>query len=94
MRVGPLRWTPRDAATTALAHMTEHAVVERLVYRVGELAEALATSRWTVNRLIKSGELATTRVGTTTVVPVDEVERYLVRHLTRTVPAGQRAVSP
>lgn len=54
--------------------------VPRLVYRKFELAEALGVSRWTLDRIIASGELGTTVVGTTAVVPVAEVERYLKRH--------------
>jgi excisionase family DNA binding protein len=69
--------------------------VERLAYRTGELAEAWGVSRWTVDRLITSGELATTRVGSLTVVTVDEVESYLARHQSRATPNehGHRLVA-
>lgn len=46
-----------------------------LVYRKRELAESLGVSRWTRDRIFASGEL-----GTTAIVPVAEVERYLKRH--------------
>jgi len=73
---------------------TNAAPPARLAYRVEELAAAFGVSRWTVDRIIRSGELETTKVGSLTVITADEVERYLARHTTRAtgkVRSGGRA---
>lgn len=57
--------------------------VERLAYRVVEFAEAVGVSRWTIARLIERGEIATSRVGSVTVITADEGRRYLALHQTR-----------
>lgn len=55
----------------------------RLAYRLTELAEARGVTRWTIDRIIRSGELETTKVGSLTVITADEVDRYLARHAAR-----------
>jgi excisionase family DNA binding protein len=55
----------------------------RLAYSVAELAASFGVSRWTIDRIIRSGELETTKVGSLTIITREEVERYLARHATR-----------
>ena len=43
--------------------------MERLLLTVDEVAEALALSRSTIYRLLKSGDLVATRIGTATRIP-------------------------
>lgn len=63
--------------------MTKRPSVERRALRIAEVSAALGVSRWTVQRLVAAGELATTKVASTTVITVEELESYLRRHTTR-----------
>lgn len=76
---------PADLSSRDLSQRSARPV-ERLVYRIGEAAEALGVTRWTINRIVRSGELATSRVGSLTVITIREVEAYLARHTTRSRP--------
>lgn len=66
--------------------------VERLAYRVAEFAEAVGVTRWTISRLIERGEIATSRVGSVTVITSDEARPFLARHQTRAAIRTQREV--
>lgn len=49
--------------------------IERLLLTVDEAAEALAFSRSTIYRLLKSGDLVATRIGTATRIPEASLRR-------------------
>ena len=51
--------------------------MERLLLTVDEVAEALALSRSTIYRLLKSGDLVATRIGTATRVPKSSLDRFV-----------------
>ena len=69
-------------------------VLPRRAYRKGEAAAMLGVSRWTVDRLIASGELGSVRLDTASkttadarrlvLVPVEELDRFIARRTTRT----------
>lgn len=54
-----------------------HQQHEKLLYRVGEAAEALGLSRATIWRLVSSGRLNAVRVGRAVRVPADDLLRFL-----------------
>lgn len=58
----------------------DHSAPERIALRINEFALATGVSRSTVDRLIKSGGIAISKVGSITVIPVAEVRRILARH--------------
>ena len=51
--------------------------MERLLLTVDEVAEALALSRSTIYRLLTSGDLMTTRIGTATRIPKSSLNRFV-----------------
>ena len=51
--------------------------MERLLLTVDETAEALALSRSTIYRLLKSGDLVATRIGTATRIPKSSLDRFV-----------------
>ena len=51
--------------------------MQRLLLTVDETAEALAVSRSTIYRLLKSGDLVATRIGTTVRIPESSVRRFV-----------------
>jgi len=51
--------------------------MERLLLTVDETAEALALSRSTIYRLLKSGDLVATRIGTAVRIPESYVRRFV-----------------
>ena len=53
--------------------------IERLAYSPGELARALGISRTYAYALVRSGRIRALRVGSRWLVPVREVDDFLVR---------------
>lgn len=53
--------------------------VERLSYRVPEVAQALAVSVATVWRAIKRGELRTFKIGSATLVAAEDLREMITR---------------
>ena len=51
--------------------------MQRLLLTVDETAEALALSRSTIYRLLKSGDLVATRIGTATRIPESSLRRFV-----------------
>ena len=51
--------------------------MQRLLLTVDETAEALALSRSTIYRLLKSGDLVATRIGTATRIPKSSLNRFV-----------------
>ena len=51
--------------------------MQRLLLTVDEVAEALALSRSTIYRLLKSGDLVATRIGTATRIPESSLRRFV-----------------
>ena len=51
--------------------------MERLLLTVDETAEALAVSRSTIYRLLKSGDLVATRIGTAVRIPEQALRRFV-----------------
>ena len=51
--------------------------MEQLLLTVDETAEALALSRSTIYRLLKSGDLVATRIGTAVRIPESSVRRFV-----------------
>ena len=51
--------------------------MERLLLTVDEAAEALALSRSTIYRLLKSGDLVATRIGTAVRIPEQALRRFV-----------------
>ena len=51
--------------------------MERLLLTVDETAEALALSRSTIYRLLKSGDLVATRIGTAVRIPEQALRRFV-----------------
>ena len=51
--------------------------MQRLLLTVDETAEALAVSRSTIYRLLKSGDLVATRIGTATRIPESSLRRFV-----------------
>ena len=51
--------------------------MERLLFTVEEVAEALALSRSTIYRLLKSGDLVATRIGTAVRIPEQALRRFV-----------------
>ena len=51
--------------------------MERLLLTVDETAEALALSRSTIYRLLRSGDLVATRIGTAVRIPESSVRRFV-----------------
>ena len=51
--------------------------MDRLLFTVGEVAESLAVSRSTIYRLLRSGDLVATRIGTATRIPASSVGRFV-----------------
>ena len=51
--------------------------MQRLLLTVDEAAEALALSRSTIYRLLKSGDLVATRIGTATRIPKSSLDRFV-----------------
>ena len=51
--------------------------MERLLLTVDEVAEALALSRSTIYRLLKSGDLVATRIGTAVRIPEQALRRFV-----------------
>ena len=51
--------------------------MQRLLLTVDEAAEALALSRSTIYRLLKSGDLVATRIGTATRIPESSLRRFV-----------------
>ena len=51
--------------------------MQRLLLTVDEVAEALALSRSTIYRLLKSGDLVATRIGTATRIPESSLQRFV-----------------
>ena len=51
--------------------------MERLLLTVDETAEALAVSRSTIYRLLKSGDLVATRIGTAVRIPESSLRRFV-----------------
>lgn len=49
-------------------------------YRILEAADLLRVSRRTIERLIAAGELVRVKVGHTTLIPADHLERYIDRN--------------
>lgn len=58
-------------------HKTDR--VERLSYRIPEVAEALAVSVATVWRVIKRGELRTFKIGSATLVSAEDLRAMIAR---------------
>ena len=50
---------------------------ERLAYGVSEAARMLGLSRWTIDRMLKSGKLTGARVGGRVLVPADALRDLL-----------------
>ena len=51
--------------------------MERLLFTVGEVAQCLALSRSTIYRLLRSGDLVATRIGTATRIPELSLRRFV-----------------
>ena len=51
--------------------------MQRLLLTVDEAAEALAVSRSTIYRLLKSGDLVATRIGTAVRIPEQALRRFV-----------------
>ena len=51
--------------------------MQRLLLTVDETAEALAVSRSTIYRLLKSGDLVATRIGTAVRIPESSLRRFV-----------------
>ena len=51
--------------------------MQRLLLTVDETAEALALSRSTIYRLLRSGDLVATRIGTATRIPESSLRRFV-----------------
>ena len=51
--------------------------MQRLLLTVDEAAEALAVSRSTIYRLLKSGDLVATRIGTAVRIPESSLRRFV-----------------
>mgnify|MGYP000394852092 FL=1 len=51
--------------------------MEQLLLTVDETAEALALSRLTIYRLLKSGDLVATRIGTAIRIPESSLRRFV-----------------
>ena len=51
--------------------------MEQLLLTVDETAEALAVSRSTIYRLLKSGDLVATRIGTAVRIPESSVRHFV-----------------
>ena len=51
--------------------------MQRLLLTVDETAKALALSRSTIYRLLKSGDLVATRIGTAVRIPESSVRRFV-----------------
>ena len=51
--------------------------MQRLLLTVDETAEALALSRSTIYRLLKSGDLVATRIGTAVRIPESSVQHFV-----------------
>ena len=51
--------------------------MEQLLLTVDETAEALALSRSTIYRLLKSGDLVATRIGTAVRIPEQALRRFV-----------------
>ena len=51
--------------------------MQQLLLTVDEAAEALALSRSTIYRLLKSGDLVATRIGTAVRIPESSVRRFV-----------------
>lgn len=51
----------------------------RISYRINEAASAVGVSPMTIRRLIQAGQLRTSRVGRSVLIPATELER-LVEH--------------
>ena len=51
--------------------------MQRLLLTVDETAEALAVSRSPIYRLLKSGDLVATRIGTAVRIPESSLQRFV-----------------
>ena len=51
--------------------------MERLLFTIGEVAQSLALSRSTIYRLLRSGDLVATRIGTATRIPESSLRRFV-----------------
>ena len=51
--------------------------MQRLLLTVDETAEALTVSRSTIYRLLKSGDLVATRIGTAVRIPESSLRRFV-----------------
>jgi excisionase family DNA binding protein len=51
--------------------------MERLLFTVEEVAEALGLSRSTIYRLLRRGELVATHIGSATRIPESSVRRFV-----------------
>ena len=51
--------------------------MERLLLTIDETAKALAVSRSTIYRLLKSGDLVATRIGTAIRIPESSLRRFV-----------------
>lgn len=53
--------------------------IKQSFYRVMEVADLLRVSRRTVERLIAAGELVKVKVGHSTLIPAEQLTRYIER---------------
>ena len=51
--------------------------MDRLLFTIGEVAQSLALSRSTIYRLLRSGDLVATRIGTATRIPESSLRRFV-----------------
>lgn len=59
---------------------------DQLAYTVRQVAQLLSLTPPTVYRLVRDGELAGIRIGTSIRVPADALSEYLARHAIHDVP--------
>jgi excisionase family DNA binding protein len=64
-------------------------MIERLLYRPGEVGEAIGVSRARAYELIAAGVIPSIRIGSSIRVPADELRRWIARQVERAVPAGE-----
>lgn len=64
-------------------------MVDRLLLRPIEAAEAIGIGRSKVYELLASGELPSIRIGSSVRVPVDSLRRWIDRQLTEGTEAGR-----
>ncbi len=69
--------TVRGEICDYAGHVVSNARTPRYLLGVKESAEALCVSEWTIRYLLRTGQLARTRIGTRVLISTAELERFI-----------------